>query len=332
VLDHLRCHESAELVAIAERSGRLRMAAEGRFRVPVYPRLARLLTETPIDAVLVATANGDKAAIVQEALRAGKHALVHAPLAVSREQIDKVEAAQPTTQAAVVTLVPLRYTPAYADLQEAVAQGLLGRIDQAIVVNSQKITATPRTQAFYDSRTHGGLLTGLAVHDLDLLGWLCGEVRVTTATTLRSSRSEHPHFENSGLIRCSLKGGGEGVIACNWLAPDAGAPFHELTLIGTEGSAWISGGKSRALGEESATFSFGEAVTQGYMTTHSQAGLALPRNAADHSVQSTDAAMLNAAIQTLADPTRRAAATADAFRTARAAVTAQDIARQEHSA
>ena len=45
VLDRLRRHETADLVAIAERSGRLRMAAAGRYRVPVFPRLTPLLAK-----------------------------------------------------------------------------------------------------------------------------------------------------------------------------------------------------------------------------------------------------------------------------------------------
>ena len=51
-----------------------------------------------------------------------------------------------------------------------------------------------------------------------------------------------------GLVHCTLANGGVGVVACNWLAPDAGEPFQELTVIGTEGTAWVSGGKLHALG------------------------------------------------------------------------------------
>ena len=125
---------------------------------------------------------------------------------------------------------------------------MLGAICQAVVINSQKVTATPRTQAFYATRRHGGVLTNLAVHDLDVLRWLGGDLTVTAAATQRHGLTEHPDFEDAGLVHCTLANGGVGVVACNWLAPDAGEPFQELTVIGTEGTAWISGGKLHALG------------------------------------------------------------------------------------
>ncbi len=328
VLDRLRHHEEADLKAIAERSGRLRMAAAGRYRVPVFPRLAPLLDKTDVDSVLVATANGDKAAAVQEALHAGKHVIAHAPLAITLEQLAAVEEAQEATDAALVMLLPQRFTPAYVQLRDVVAQGELGAISQVVIINSQKVAATPRTQAFYATKTHGGVLTTLAVHDIDVLRWLGGEVTVAYAATQCHGLTEQPDFEDAGLVRCALAGGGEGIVACNWLAPDGGAPFHEITVIGTEGTAWVHGGKMHALRGDAAGQLSDGADSQGYFATHSEAGNAFPSAAgqADHDI---DAAMLNAALSALGAADLRAAATTAALRTTRAAVQAQHIAWQD---
>ena len=172
------------------------MAAGGRYRVPVFPRLTRLLAETAVDAVIVATTNGDKAAAIQEAMRAGKHVIAHAPCAITQEQLDAVTEAQASSGTGLVLLLPLRFTPAYVHLRAAIMQGQLGDISQAMIINSQKVTATPRTQAFYATRTHGGILTNLAVHDLDVLRWIGGEVTVTSAATQCHGLTEHPEFED----------------------------------------------------------------------------------------------------------------------------------------
>ena len=187
----------------------------------------------------------------QEALRAGTHVIAHAPFAITAEQLDAVAEAQAASGTAVLSLQPLRFTPAYARLRELLAAGVLGAISQVVIVNSQKVAATPRTQAFYDTRTHGGILTNLAVHDLDVLRWLGGELTVTEAVTQCHAVTEHASFEDAGIIRCRLAGGGQSVLVCNWLAPEAGESFQELTVIGTEGTAWIEGGKLRALAGES---------------------------------------------------------------------------------
>ena len=331
VLDRLRRHETAELVAIAERSGRLRMAAAGRYRVPVFPRLTLLLAETAVDAVIVATANGDKAAVIQEAMRAGKHVIAHAPCAITLEQVAAAKEAQTALGSGLVMLLPLRFAPAYTHLREAVAQGLLGTISQAVIVNSQKIAATPRTQAFYATRRHGGVLTNLAVHDLDVLRWLGGDLTVTTAATQRHGLTEHPDFEDAGLVHCTLANGGVGVVACNWLAPDAGAPFQELTVIGTAGTAWISGGKLHALGCNARSSLPNDSQSSGYLATQAESGRAFPPNPAAKADYDVVTSMLDAAIQSLSDADLRRVATAEAFRTSSVAVQAQHIAWQDRA-
>ncbi len=327
VLDRLRGHDAATLAAIAERSGRLRMAAAGRYRVPVFPRLARLLAETAVDAVLVATPNGEKAAIIAEALRAGKHVIAHAPLAITPAQLDEVAEAQAASGGGVVLLLPLRFTSAYADLRAALARGALGEITQAVIINSQQVVATPRTQAFFATKTHGGILTNLAVHDLDALRWLGGDLTVTYAATRRMGKTDYADFEDAGMARARLAGGGEGVVVCNWLAPAAAVPFHELNIIGTEGTAWISGGKLQLWGEAPPEIPPDGAGRAGYTAL----GRPLAPTVAGHADNEATAAMLDAALTTLGDDGLRAAATADALETTRAAVDAQAMAWQECS-
>lgn len=327
VLDRVRRHDRAELVAIAERSGRLRMAAAGRYRVPVFPRLTPLLAETAVDAVIVATANGDKAAVIEEAMRAGKHVIAHAPLAVSIEQFDAVTQAQAASGTALFALHPLQFTPTHVLLQELIARGQLGAISQVVIVNSQKVAATPRTQAFFDTHTHGGILTSLAIHDLDVLRRLGGNLIVTEANTQCHGATEHPDFEDAGLVHCTFADGGEGVVACNWLVPDASEPFQELTIIGTEGAAWISGGKLQAMAGGHVPLVPDETASHVYIATHSDSGRPAPDGAADQPDYDVVAAMLDAALATLDDADVRAAATTDALQTARAAVQAQEMAR-----
>lgn len=304
------------------------MAAAGRYRVPVFPRLAPLLEDTAVDAVLVATANGNKAVVIEEALRAGKHVIAHAPFAVTGDQLDAVADAQASSGTALLALHPLRFTPAYVRLRELIEAGQLGAISQVVIVNSQKVAATPRTQAFFATRTHGGILTSLAVHDLDVLRWLGGDLTVTGASTQCHGVTEHAEFEDAGVVRCAFARGGEGVVVCNWLAPDAGRPYQECTVVGTAGTAWISGGKLRALAEEVPLPD--ETAERVYLATQSDPGRAVPA-AADRMGDDEVAAMLAAALATLGDSALRNAATVDALKTARAAVGAQGMAWQSCS-
>ncbi len=305
------------------------MAAAGRYRVPVFPRLTPLLAETTVDAVLVATANGDKAAAIEEALRAGKHVIAHAPLAVSVAQFDAVAQVQAASGAGLLSLHPLRFTPAYVRLRELTAAGQFGAISQIVIINSQKVAATPRTQAFYDSPTHGGILTSLAVHDIDVLRRLGGDLTVTESVTQCHGVTDYPNFEDAGVVRCTFARGGEGVVVCNWLALEAGEPFQELTFIGTEGTAWISGGKLRAMSEGLGSRLPVAMENHVFVVTQSDPGGAAPVEATDQNAYDAVGSMLDDALATLGgDAVVREEATADALQTARAAVQAQDAARQ----
>ena len=131
-------------------------------------------------------------------------------------------------------------------------------------------------------------------------------------------------------MHCTLESGGAGVVACNWLAPDAGAPFQEITVIGTAGTAWTNGGKLHALGAGVGDILPNSVGNQGYMATHSESGCALPP-VPGQAYYDVDTAMLDAAIQSLSDADLRSAATADAVRTSRVAVQAQYIAWQDRA-
>ena len=292
------------------------MAAAGRYRVPVFPRLTPLLAETAVDAVIVATANGDKAAVIQEAMRAGKHVIAHAPCAIALEQVAAIQEAHTALGSNLVLLLPLRFTPAYTHLREAVAQGLLGTICQAVVINSQKVTATPRTQAFYATRTHGGVLTNLAVHDLDVLRCLGGDLTVTAAATQRHGLTEHPDFEDAGLSPLYPRNSGGTWVWSRAIgsrrtrvSPSRSSPSSALKA--RRGSAAASYTRWDANDRSSLT---NESQSSGYLATQDESGRAFPPapGQADYDVVTS---MLDAAIQSLSDADLRQVATADAFRT-----------------
>ena len=138
-------------------------------------------------------------------MRAEKHVIAHAPCAITLEQVAAVKEAH-TALAAVWSCcfrcALRRRTYTY---EKRLRKDCWAPVCQAVVINSQKVTATPRTQAFYATRTHGGVLTNLAVHDLDILRWLGGDLTVTAAATQRHGLTEHPDFEDAGLVHCTLQ-------------------------------------------------------------------------------------------------------------------------------
>jgi len=246
-LDSLRRRPDAQVVGIAEHGGRLRMAAQGRYHVPVFPSAAKLLAGIECEAVVVGTPNGEKAQVIRQALAAGKHVLSHAPAAISVAQAHALAEMQAQSGKSLLLLLPLRFAPAYQALKRLVAEGKLGSLAQIVAVVSAKVAAEPRTPEFYAARQHGGIITTIALHQLDICLWLAGRPTVRHVQTGQHRFVEYPEFGDVASLHCDLQGGGSASIICNWLAPEAGEPFQELTVFGTHGTAWIAREKLRAL-------------------------------------------------------------------------------------
>ena len=116
------------------------------------------------------------------------------------------------------------------------------------------------------------------------------------------------------------------MLVCNWLAPAASAPIHEVTVIGTEGTAWISGNKLQIWGGARP-----DSLPDGGVYAYDALGRTVSPAPAGPAAADVHAAMSDAAIATLGDAAARPAATVDALGTARAAVQAQATAWRTQS-
>ncbi len=332
VLDLLRRQSAhAALTAIAERSGRLRMAAQGRYQVSVYPAADLLLEAETVDVAVVGVLPGERASLLVSLLEAGIHVVVPPPVAVTTAQYEAVVAAQQTRGAHLLTLAPHRFLPAYQHLARALSEGRLGRIAQLTILASEKVAAAPRTPAFYDARIHGGVLVGVGTPAFDLMRWLAGDGELLLARAGLHRFTEYPQFEDSGLAVYALPGGGTATLTCNWLTPEASAPVHELTLYGTEGAAWVTGGKLAAFAPEAtATPPQQENLAVHLASLHEPAhrlptSLPTSAGAPSHVLEP----LVNTILQTLTSGEETTLRTVDALAATRLAVAAHERARVE---
>jgi predicted dehydrogenase len=132
-----------------------------------------LLTLDSVDAVAVCTPNALHAAQAQMTLRAGKHALVQKPLALSYDDA----LATMTTARAVGRSLFVDYTYRFLDTMSALRDALptLGRL-RSVRAEFHNIYGPGAEKAWFFDRalSGGGALTDLGVHLLDLALWLLG--------------------------------------------------------------------------------------------------------------------------------------------------------------
>ncbi len=123
-----------------------------------------LLADPSTNSVVIATRHDSHAALVQQALAAGKHVFVEKPLCLTADELTAIEAAH-TGQALLMVGFNRRFAPLLQDLQRQLSS-LQGPKAFVYTCNAGAIPADHWTQ---DPAAGGGRLLGEACHFVDLL-------------------------------------------------------------------------------------------------------------------------------------------------------------------
>ncbi len=211
----------------------------------VFSDAEQLLAQSDVDAVDICTIHDQHAPLAIAAARAGKHVLLEKPMAISLDECRAILEA--TEQAGVTFMVAqqLRHVPSYVGLRRRIQAGELGRIwsarcdtflTAALEDGRQPIAPGAGWWGFDGKRGGGGVVTMLAVHHLDLLRYLVGEVARVDAR----SWTGHPSFSNGAEDRAAatleFANGAVGQLTASF---SSRAPWaFQLMLLGEHGSAW----------------------------------------------------------------------------------------------
>ena len=181
---------------------------------PIYGSVEALLADPNVDVVCVCTPSGAHLEPAVAAARAGKHVVVEKPLEVTLPRCDAIIRACDEAGVRLSAIFPSRFSPANLALKAAIDAGRFGRLTLA-----DTDVKWWRSQEYYDSGQWrgtwdldgGGALMNQAIHNVDLLQWLMGEVDSVQALTalLVHDRIE---VEDTAVAALRFKDGALGVI------------------------------------------------------------------------------------------------------------------------
>ena len=171
-----RALPDVEVTAIAARNEqRLRETAE-EYGIPhVFAGDSgwrRLLTEAPVDIVVVATPPALHAEMTLAAIAAGKAVLCEKPLATTVEGAEAVHRAAAERSVPVVVNYVMRYNPLYQAVRKVIAEGVLGEPHRVDFTNLASDEGLPPDHWFWDLSRSGGILVEHGVHFFDVYRWL----------------------------------------------------------------------------------------------------------------------------------------------------------------
>jgi UDP-N-acetylglucosamine 3-dehydrogenase len=211
-----------ELIGAADISADARRRVEEHAAVTTTDDWRQLL-EGSADAVVNALPTSEHHAVTLQLLEAGKHVLVEKPIAATlAEAQELVRAAELHARVLVVGHVE-RFNPAITALRGLLQEGALGDV---ITIAARRVgIARPLAP-------HTDVLIDLAIHDIDICGYLLPETQGRLAFAAGRALWQNQLEDHTDLV--VRFGDAVAVVQANWITP---VKIRRLTVTGTAGLA-----------------------------------------------------------------------------------------------
>ncbi|MHA7269698.1 Gfo/Idh/MocA family protein [Arthrobacter sp. HLT1-20] len=219
--------DGAELVAVCDTDPARLAEAVAAHNVPGYRTVEELLDEVAVDVVHVCTPHHQHADPVIAALARGVNVISEKPLASTVADGERVASAAQASTARVGICFQNRYNQAVQALQERLSSGEYGA-----VLGGSGTVMWHRNADYYDDRPWrgtwsgggGGLLMNQAIHTLDLLQWLMGDVTAVSGHAATRALAETIEVEDTAELMLTHRNGARSVFYAT-LANTVNAPI-----------------------------------------------------------------------------------------------------------
>jgi predicted dehydrogenase len=204
-----------------------------------YHNLDAMLADPAVEVVTIGTPSGTHMEPAVAAARAGKHVIVEKPLEITLRRCDRIIEACEKAGVVLSTIFPSRFHDTNVTLKKAIDQGRFGRLTVG-----DAYVKWYRTQQYYDSGAWrgtweldgGGALMNQAIHSVDLLIWLMGQIAEIRAQ-IGLLAHERIAVEDVAIATVRFANGAMGVIeASTAIYPGY---LKRIEIHGTAGSAVI---------------------------------------------------------------------------------------------
>ena len=183
--DAAYAYDRADLVAVCDIDEKRLAKAQKKYAgVTVYTDFEELLKDPRVDVISVCLPSAMHADFAVRAMEAGKHVLVEKPLDITPERAQLIEDARVRTGMTCGVVHQNRFNVDMYPIREAMESRRLGRL-----ILGTFAVKWYRDQAYYDNggwrgtweMDGGGSLMNQAVHTVDLMQWLMGDVESVTS-------------------------------------------------------------------------------------------------------------------------------------------------------
>ena len=238
----IRREEEGELAAMVDIRTKEECGADN-FDVPFFSSIEDLLkSDIEFDVVNVCTPNGLHGSQSLAALSEGKHVVCEKPMALSKDECEKVIFKSLQMSKSVFCVMQNRYSPPSEWIKSVIDRKLIGDIFLV-----QLNCYWNRDDRYYKAGgwkgtqdLDGGTLFTQFSHFIDIMYWLFGDIQNIKGRFADFTHKTTTDFEDSGLVNFDFINGGMGCI--NYSTAVAVQNLESsMTIIGSKGSVKIGG-------------------------------------------------------------------------------------------
>ena len=205
-----------------------------------YTDFDEMLKNQDIEAVSIALPSAMHAEFAIRAMEAGKHVLIEKPMDITIEQAAKIDVARIKSGKKVGVVHQNRNNAPMIPMKKAIDEGRLGKIFLGTFEVKWQ-----RDQAYYDNggwrgtwdMDGGGSLMNQAVHTIDIMQWLMGDVVCVTSTMSINNHDIETEDLTASIIK--FKNGATATfLSTTCVYPQLGT---NIEVYGTNGSIEVDG-------------------------------------------------------------------------------------------
>jgi len=216
----------------------------GSFHPQEYPDWRKMLDREAPDILCVDGPFEFHAEMCVEALQRNIHVFCEKPIALSLEDLARVEKAFASGQSKLISMTALRYDDSFFTAHKLAASGVLGEI---MLIQTRKSYKLGKRPDFYKNRSsYGGTISWVGSHAIDWILWFSGsEFATVSATQTTRHNRDHGDLEVACQCQFTMKNGVLAQASMDFLRPDS-APTHgddRIRVVGTLGILEVTEGE-----------------------------------------------------------------------------------------
>jgi predicted dehydrogenase len=197
-----------------------RLAAFSRDTDIAIGKFDTVLTDTTIDAVVLALPNELHFDFARRAAGAGKHVYIEKPIANTMADALAIAGLEEESGARIVVGHCARLLAGVRAIGAAVGAGKLGKVSQieGNFSNGRGLRLTPQDWRWHSKGAPGGSLSQIGVHQFDVLRYLGGDIAAVSASAARHSPAG-AEVEDQWFVTVQFADGKLGSVVSSWTSP-----------------------------------------------------------------------------------------------------------------